>query len=65
MDLLAVVKLLKVILTERFVLIKQNRNFNRKHDEKLFEYNLSICGQTVCVLFCLVFLVILLHSLFS
>ena len=40
MDLLAFLKPLKVILTERSVLIKQNWNFNRKRDEKLFKYKI-------------------------
>ena len=61
MDLLTFVKLLKVILTERSVLMKQNWNFNSKHDEKLFKYNLS-CRQFAAKLFVGCFL--LLHSLF-
>ena len=44
-------KPLKVILIERFVLIKQDLNFNRKRDEMLFQYkiisNLGCCGQTI------------------
>ena len=34
MDLLSFIKPLKVILTKRFVLIKQNRNFKRKYDKQ-------------------------------
>ena len=37
MDLISFIKLLKVILTERFVLIKQNRNFKRKYNDKQFK----------------------------
>ena len=38
MDLLSFIKPLKVILTKRFVLIKQNRNFKRKYDDEQFKY---------------------------
>ena len=34
MELLAFVKAIKIILTERFVLLKQNWNFKRKIDDK-------------------------------
>ena len=34
------VKPLKVILTKRFVLIKQNRNFKRKYDDEQFKYKI-------------------------
>ena len=37
MDLLSFIKQLKVILTKRFVLIKQNRNFKLKYDYKQFK----------------------------
>ena len=40
MDFLAFVKLLKVILTNRFVLIKQNWNLKRKYDDKQFKYTI-------------------------
>ena len=33
-------KPLKVILTKRFVLIKQNRNFKRKNEDKQFKYKI-------------------------
>ena len=38
MDLLVFVQLLKVFLSERFVLIKQNSNFKRKREDKQFKY---------------------------
>ena len=38
MDLLSSVKPFQVILTKRFVLMKQNRNFKRKYDDKQFNY---------------------------
>ena len=34
------VEQLKVILTERFLLIKQNRNFKRKYDHEQFKYKI-------------------------
>ena len=34
------IKPLKVILTKRFPLIKQNRNFKRKYDDNQFEYKI-------------------------
>ena len=37
MDLLSFIKPLKVIYTKRFVLIKQNRNFKLKYDDKQFK----------------------------
>ena len=40
MDLLAFVKSLKAILTECFVLIKQNWNFKRKYDDKQIKYKI-------------------------
>ena len=40
MDLLAFVQPLKVILTERFVLIKQNWNFEHRYDNKQFKYKI-------------------------
>ena len=40
MDLLSFVKPSKVILTNRFVLIKQNRNFKGKYDDKQLKYNI-------------------------
>ena len=47
MDLLSFIKLLKVILTECFVLTKQNWNFKRKCDDEQFKYkiisNLDCC----------------------
>ena len=46
------VKPSKVILTKRFVLIKQNRNFKRKYDDEQFKFKtifadcvVNICGQ--------------------
>ena len=35
------VKPLKVILTKRFVLIKQSQNFKRKYDDEQFKYKTS------------------------
>ena len=40
MDLLSFIKPLKVMLTKHFVLIKQNRNFKRKYDDKQFKYKI-------------------------
>ena len=40
MDFLSFIKPLKFILTERFVLIKQNQNFKRKYDDKQFKYKI-------------------------
>ena len=40
MDILPFVKPLNVILTEPFVLIKQNWNFKRKYDYKQFKYKI-------------------------
>ena len=40
MDLLAFVKPLKIILTERFVLIKQSSNSKRKYHDKKFKYKI-------------------------
>ena len=34
------VKPLKVILTKRFVLIKQDRNFKRKYDDEQYKYKI-------------------------
>ena len=54
MDLLTFDTPLKVILTQCFVLTKQNWNFNRKHNEKLFRYNLGCCQfvAKLCVCVC-------------
>ena len=49
MDVLPFVKLLNVILTELFVLIKQNLNFKRKYDYKQFKY--KIISSLDCCLF--------------
>ena len=35
------VKPLKVILTKRFVIIKQSQNFKRKYDDEQFKYKTS------------------------
>ena len=35
------VKLLKVILTKRFILIKQSQNFKCKYDDEEFKYKTS------------------------
>ena len=49
MDILPFVKPLNVILTELFVLIKQNWNFERKYDYKQFKY--KIISSLDCCLF--------------
>ena len=41
MDLLAFVKVLKVILTERFVLMRHNWNFKRKYHDEKFKYKIT------------------------
>ena len=41
MDFLLFIKPLKVIITKRFVLIKQNRNFKLKYDDKQFKYKIT------------------------
>ena len=60
MDLSSFIKPLKVILTKRFVLIKQNRNFKRNYDDKQFKYKIifnswvvNICGQILCFVYCI------------
>ena len=40
MGLLSFIKPFKVILTKRFVLIKQNQNSIRKYDYKQFKYKI-------------------------
>ena len=40
MDPLSFIKSLEVIFTHRFVLVKQNRNFKRKYDNKQFKYKI-------------------------
>ena len=49
MDILPFVKPLNVIITELFVLIKQNWNFKRKYDYKQFKY--KIISSLDCSLF--------------
>ena len=49
MDISPVVKLLNVIQTELFVLIKQNWNFKRKYDYKQSKY--KIISSLDCCLF--------------
>ena len=55
MDVLPFVKPLNVILTERFVLLKQNWNFKRKYDYKQFKS--KIISSLDCCLFAAKFLV--------
>ena len=40
MDLLSFIKPLEAILSKSFVLIKKNRNFKRKYDDKQFKYKI-------------------------
>ena len=47
MDPLAFDKSLKIILTERFVLIKKHWNFKRKYDDKQFKYK-TISSLVCC-----------------
>ena len=60
MDYLAFVKPLKVILMERFVLIKQNWNFKRKNDDKQLKYKIISSLDSSCYI-CVHFFI---HSFF-
>ena len=67
-DLFSFIKSFKVILTKRFVLIKLNRNFNHKYDDKQFKYKLYkllIWGRIVRVFlflyfFCFIIIIIII-----
>ena len=58
MDLLSFIKPLKIIITKRFVLIKKNRNFKRKYDDKQFKYKNNFqFGLLIFVAKCCIFFI--------
>ena len=63
MDLISFIKPLKIILTKRFVLIKQNRNFKREYDDKQIKY--KILSSLGCYYVRPNVVFSLLHSLFQ